>query len=193
MPFVPRRDQLAKRLLQMPIERADEMPPILFNLLQVDRPSFAHHSDARVTSFLSYWAELASAKGGYPARSDLDPTRMNRNLLNNLFLVDVLKTEKGQHRYRYRLLGSTIVELEVVHRGQYLDEIAGRNIADIEKHYAAALTGSISLRWTRLDRLVMPLLIPSYCVVVLPLADDGKSPTHLFGLCLYDLNGTPGV
>jgi hypothetical protein len=170
----------------MPIELATDLTQTLHSLLDVDQPSFAPQPDARIGNFLGYWAALAAAKGCYPARTDLDPICMDAGMLPYLFLVDVLNTENGQFRFRYRLLGSAIVDLELARNGNYLDEIASRDVSDIQRHYEAAIMGSISLRRSNLGWQRKPLAFQRYSVVVLPLSDDGRVPTHLFGLCLYD-------
>jgi len=170
----------------MPFALPYDLKQILFSLLDVDQRSFATQPDSRVDKFLAYWAGLATARGAYPGRTDLDPIGMDVRLLPNLFIVEILKSEDGRHRFRYRLLGATIIEFELAKAGKHLDEITNRDVSDIEQHYEAAANGCISLRRSNLGWLEEALSGQSYSVVVLPLADDGKVPTHLLGLCLYD-------
>jgi len=153
--------------------------------LQIHGESLSADPDPRFTAFLEYWARLAAAKGAYPGRADIDPTSFDPKLLSNIFMVDVVRNGEGRLRYRYRLLGEKIMECELTHRGDYLDEIAESDISKIEKHYEAAIEGRIFLRQSDLGWLRRHLDFQRYSVLVLPLADDGKTPTHLVGLCLY--------
>lgn len=158
--------------------------PLLAHL-QIDWESLSADPDPRFSAFLEYWARLATAKGAYPGRVDIDPTRFDPRLLSNIFLVDVVRSGERRLRYRYRLLGEEIMECESMHRGDYLDEIAESEISKIEDHYEAAIEGRIFLRQSNLGWLRRHLDFQHYSVLVLPLADDGKVPTHLAGLVLY--------
>ena len=153
--------------------------------LQIDWESLSANPDPRFTSFLEYWARLAAAKGACPGRADIDPTSFDPKLFSNIFLVDLVRSDELPLRYRFRLLGQEIVECERVHRGDYLDEIAESDSSTIEKHYEAAIEGRIFLRQSDLGWLRRDLDFQRYSVLVLPLADDGKTPTNLVGLCLY--------
>jgi hypothetical protein len=165
---------------------AKEIAAALGQFLELDQASFAAHSDSRFNRFLSYWTRLAVTRGAYPERTSVDPIGLGPDLLPNIFLADILRSDNGRIRYRYRLLGEAIIAHEWTRRGSYLDEVASAGIREIERHYEAAARGRIFLRRSSLAWHDKDLDFKSYSVVALPLADDGKIPTHLLGLCVYD-------
>jgi len=67
-----------------------------------------------------YWNSLRAGRR-MPARKDVDPMQLPRHL-PDLMLIDVLNEPR---RFRYRLIGSRIVEASAENRtGQFFDEIA---------------------------------------------------------------------
>lgn len=68
---------------------------------------------------LSLWrAKLP--EGGFPAKSDLDPTEMQADALPNIILMDV---QEEPRRYRYRLTGTAIDRIQNRNlTGTYVDE-----------------------------------------------------------------------
>ncbi len=67
-----------------------------------------------------YWNSLRAGRS-MPARKDLDPGQLPRHL-PNLMLIDVLNEPR---RFRYRLIGSRVVEASAENRtGQFFDEVA---------------------------------------------------------------------
>jgi hypothetical protein len=168
------------------IKLAKEVTAALGYMVTVDQASFESQSDLRFNRFLSYWARLVVVRGAYPDRNSVDPIELGSDLLPNIFLVDILRNDSDQTRYRYRLLGEVIVAHKRTRRGSYLDEMASADTSEIEQHYQAAARGQISLRRSNLGWRDKDLEFQSYSVVVLPLADDGRMPTNLLGLCLYD-------
>lgn len=67
-----------------------------------------------------YWNSLRAGRR-MPARKDIDPTQLPRHL-PDLMLIDVLSKPI---RFRYRLIGSRIVEASAENRtGQFFDEAA---------------------------------------------------------------------
>ncbi len=76
-------------------------------------------TEAVLLQIYDYWDSLRGGRG-MPARKDMDPTQMPRHL-PNLMLVDVLHQPR---RYRYRLVGSCIVEASAENRtGQFFDDV----------------------------------------------------------------------
>jgi hypothetical protein len=138
--------------------------------------------------FLRTWESLASAKGRYPSRTEIDPMALGAKLLPNVFLVDLVDTPgRPTPRFRFRLLGQAIVDREPTRPGDFLDQIgATADASAIEHHYNACLDGKVwireaSLAWAdpRGDYL-------RYRVMMLPLSDDGATVSHLIGLALYE-------
>jgi hypothetical protein len=160
------------------------LDPALFRLLKIDGASFAGSADLRLRHFLGYWGQLAAARGAYPARTAIDPSALGRDMLPNLFLVDVVRAEGPLLRYRFRLIGDAVTGLARARPGQFLDEIAPGDMAAIEQHYAAAVRGEVYLR--RSDLGWQDRRLVGTTTLALPLADNGKTSTHLFGLSVYD-------
>lgn len=64
--------------------------------------------DPRLRALYEYWRGLGG-QAGVP-RSAVDPVEMPRNALPSLMLTEVLQDPDRGRRYRYRLVGSAIVE-----------------------------------------------------------------------------------
>jgi PAS domain len=140
-------------------------------------------SEPRWSRFFDAWKAMAQEKGGLPSRRDVDPTRIGPDLLPNIFLTDVVRGGKPSLRFRFRLLGQAILERETTRPGAFLDELGAS--AGIERQYRACLERKVYLReeslvWNdvRKDSFL-------YSVLILPLADDGETVSHLLGLALY--------
>lgn len=119
---------------------------------------------------LAYWKSRCR-DGRLPARADIDPLDIPR-LLPFLYLVDIEPRSGGAtpHRFRYRLVGTGIVERNGSDpTGHYLDEFADRPfhetiVADYtrcatEKRPVAAarrFLDAAGRRWPY-QRLVLPL------------------------------------
>jgi hypothetical protein len=143
--------------------------------------------EPRWSRFLETWKAMAREKGGLPSRRDIDPARIGADLLPNIFLADILRGGKPALRFRFRLLGQVITERETTRPGVFLDELgASADLAGIERQYRAAIDREVYLReqslvWNdvRKDAFL-------YSVLILPLADDGETVSHLLGLAIYD-------
>lgn len=73
----------------------------------------------KIRRCLDYWQAIRPSGGGLPARRDLDPIAVP-HLLPHLWLLDV---EDAPRRYRYRLVGGSMVDAGLgVKRGDYFDE-----------------------------------------------------------------------
>jgi len=138
--------------------------------------------------FLRTWEALATAKGRYPSRTEIDPAALGAKLLPNVFLVDVVGVPGLKPpRFRYRLLGQAIIDREPTRAGTFLDQIGTTaDIAAIEHHYLACLDGRIWIRDASLTWSDPRGGYLRYRVVMLPLSEDGESVTHLIGLALYE-------
>ena len=146
------------------------------------------NAETRWGQFLRTWECLAAAKGRCPSRSEIDPAALGGRLLPNIFLVDVVAVPGRPHpRFRFRLLGQTILDRETTRPGDYLDALgASAEIAKIERHYLACMDGKISVRSASLVWSDVRKDYLKYSVLMLPLSDDGVGVTHLIGLALYE-------
>jgi hypothetical protein len=136
--------------------------------------------------FLRTWEALSAAKGRYPSRADIDPAALGGKLLPNVFLVDVIPGAK-QPRFRFRLLGQTILDRESTRTGDFLDALgSSAEIGKIERHYHACINGKVSVRSASLVWSDRRKDFLKYSVMMLPLSDDGETVTHMIGLALYE-------
>lgn len=78
-------------------------------------------TDQRLIEFYDYWRSLRGGRR-MPARRDLDPLQMPRGYLPDLMLIEVAGAPR---RYRYRLVGTHVVEASGEDRtGRYFDDVA---------------------------------------------------------------------
>jgi hypothetical protein len=146
------------------------------------------NTEPRWGQFLRTWEALAAAKGRYPSRAEVDPAALGGKLLPNVFMVDVVTTPGRKHpRFRFRLLGQSILDRESTRAGDFLDALgAAAEIVKIERHYLACIDGKVSVRAASLVWSDSHKDYLRYGVLMLPLSDDGETVTHLLGLALYE-------
>jgi len=90
----------------------------------------------RIRRLSDYWEEQRSARGTLPRRSDVTPDRL-RDLLPHIIIVDV---EQDPQRFRYRLVGTRVVEYNGFEfTGRYLGEIGWPEEQAIIDGYAAVV------------------------------------------------------
>ncbi len=134
----------------------------------------------RLREIHAYWASRI-VDGRLPARRDIEPGDIPR-LLPGLFLVDLIAGPP--RRFQYRLVGTQIARIEGELTGKYLDEIMRADTAaEVVRHYEDACRRQIyvcdrSLEWPDRDTV-------DYSVLLLPLAEDGRTVDRLLGYALY--------
>jgi hypothetical protein len=143
---------------------------------------FLHRPEnAAFQEFYEYWLSKGADKG-LPARADIDPLDIPQ-LLANVFLIDVVPG--NPRRFRFRLVGTRITELEGEMTNRFLDEfVPGAAGTAMARHYEDTVAGQIyvrheTLHWRRREYV-------NYDVLLLPLSSDGHSIDKLFGLARYD-------
>ena len=135
---------------------------------------------ARHKALFIYWRDQAAGTP-FPSRADIDPSDIPL-LLPDVFLADVLREPDAPVDFRYRLIGTGIVEIE----GEWTGARLSRVLADRERfdllwqQYDAAAAGVASFRrekvlWQEEKHLV-------YEVLLLPLSSDGKTVDMLLGM-----------
>jgi hypothetical protein len=145
------------------------------------------NAEPRWGQFLRTWEALAAAKGRYPSRNEIDPAALGAKLLPNVFLVDIVHGAEKTLRFRFRLLGQTIIDREPTRSGDYLDALgAPRDIAAIVHHYQACIAGRVGIREASLTWNGERRDYLRYNVMMLPLSEDGVDVTQLIGLALYE-------
>lgn len=125
-----------------------------------------------------------------PSRADIDPVEIPR-LLPNISLVE---REAGSGRYRYRLLGSALVELlgqEAT--GRYLDEI----YPDFDRSESRRYRDQVFEMGKPSHRIGRPSLrFPKDFITVerlyLPLAEDGRRVDMVMGVLVFSLDALEG-
>lgn len=147
---------------------------------------FSGKWDTRFSPFVSYWLRLADGGESYPSRSEIDPIELGAKLIPRIFMIDALGDGISRYRFRYRLVGQEITDRGAVRGGDYLDQIAEADCSDIERHYVAALGGDVRVRRSSLSWRKPEYNFQAYDALVLPLADDRITPTHLIGFCIFD-------
>lgn len=91
---------------------------------------------ARVQQLHAYWLKRHGEAGGIPTRAMVDPIDL-RGLLPNLFIVDV---EQDPQRFRYRLVGTAVVEYnQLEFTGRYLGSIGWEEEQALFAQYARVL------------------------------------------------------
>jgi hypothetical protein len=130
--------------------------------------------------FHEYWQRKGAGKV-MPARADIDPLDIPQ-LLANIFLVDVVPGDP--QRFRFRLVGTRIAELEGEMTNRFLDEfVPGAAGTAMARHYEDTAQGRLyvrheTLHWRRRDYV-------NYDVLLLPMSSDGRTVDMLFGLARY--------
>ena len=147
-----------------------------------DLSAFLHRPEnAAFLEFYDYWLRRSAGKP-MPARADIDPLDIPR-LLPNLFLIDVVPGRP--RRYRFRLVGTRIAELEGEITNRFLDEfVPGAAGTAMARHYDDTVAGRVYVRretlyWRQREHV-------NYDVLLLPLSSDGVTVDMLVGLARYD-------
>ena len=136
----------------------------------------------KLLRLLEYWIEKKADRIA-PARRDIQPTEM-RDFLPNVFLVDV---EERPMRFRFRLVGTEIVELFGIDvTGRYVDELDFSDRAPaVHAYYAAVVTtrepNCHAVQFTRGNGRHL-----SYERVILPLSSNNVAVDMLLGGICFD-------
>jgi hypothetical protein len=137
--------------------------------------------DPRFRAFFDYWLSRAPPDG-LPGRQHIDPLEMKR-FLPYILLFDVLR-EAGRYRFRYRLIGTHVIELHGYSRvGDFVEDYAHPSHYDrmfypemvsvIEQHRP-----HFAVRRSPVNRENFT----GYHRLKLPLAADGKTVDMIIGL-----------
>ena len=99
----------------------------------------------RIHRLHGYWQHQRDKRGGkLPRRGDIAPDQI-RDLLPNIMIVDV---ERDPMRFRYRLVGTRVVEYNGVEfTGRYLGEIGWPEEQDLIDSYTFVVDQSTAVLW----------------------------------------------
>lgn len=145
----------------------------------------------RIHRLHAYWLHQRDKRGGQlPRRGDIAPDQI-RDLLPNIMIVDV---ERDPMRFRYRLVGTRVVEYNGVEfTGRYLGEIGWPEEQDLIDSY----TFVADSRQPFFGLLAWELVTGAVgrCEFArLPLSEDGELVTQILAMEDYDfpqLDATP--
>ena len=150
-------------------------PAVSLDLSEVTSP--------RIHRLHAYWQHQRDKRGGQlPRRGDIAPDQI-RDLLPNIMIVDV---ERDPMRFRYRLVGTRVVEYNGVEfTGRYLGEIGWPEEQDLVDGYAFVANSRRPffglLAWELVTRAV------GRCEFVrLPLSEDGALVSQILAMEDYD-------
>jgi hypothetical protein len=135
----------------------------------------ANH-DPDLTALHRYWTVKCAGRK-MPRRSDLDPTEIP-SLLPHLFITEV----HFPLRFRFRLVGTAICERWAEnYNGKYLDELSlgEERQAVLTQYELAARTAAPCYDSAEFTNELGRYL--HYRRLLLPLSDDGETPTMLLG------------
>lgn len=158
-------------------------PTVLLELAEITSP--------RIRRLHAYWQHQRSQRDGLlPKRSDIAPEQI-KDLLPNIMIVDV---ERDPLRFRYRLVGTRVVEYNGLEfTGCYLGEIGWPEECDLIASYSAVVLDRRpvfgSLAWGLLSGAVGRSEFAR-----LPLSEDGKTVSQILAMEDYDfpqLDATP--
>lgn len=137
----------------------------------------------RIHRLHGYWQHQCDKRGGLlPRRGDIAPEQI-RDLLPNIMIVDV---ERDPMRFRYRLVGTRVVEYNGVEfTGRYLGEIGWPEEQDLIDSYAFG----VNSRQPFFGLLAWELVTGAVgrCEFArLPLSEDGEVVTQILAMEDYD-------
>lgn len=137
---------------------------------------------ARVRRLGAYWRARCEAVGGVPARAQIDPADL-RPLLPNLFIVDV---EADPRRFRYRLVGTAVVEYnQLEFTGRYLGSIGWEEEQALFAQYARVLDSRGAV-FGYYDWMLRSGAMGRAEYGLFPLADAGGAIVQVIGVEDYD-------
>ena len=149
---------------------------------QIYRLDFSRIGSPRIHRFHDYWKAKRAAPDALPLRAEFDPTDL-RDLLPNILIVDV---EHDPLRFRYRLVGTRIVEFNSQEfTGLYLGTIGWQEEQQLIDTYTDATVNRAPVcgfyTWTLKSGSI------GKCEFALfPFSNDQQTVTQIFGIEDYD-------
>jgi PAS domain-containing protein len=149
---------------------------------QIYRLEYSQLDSPRVRRFREYWQTRRTAQRIVPLRADLDPTDL-RSLLPNLLIIEV---ERQPTRFRYRLVGTRVVEFNKQDfTGLYLGAIGWEGEAQFVDACTDIAAGREPLygfyTWTRRNGMIGKCEFGAF-----PFSHDGETVAQIVALEDYD-------
>ena len=137
----------------------------------------------RIHRLHGYWQHQRDKRGGQlPRRGDIAPDQI-RDLLPNIMIVDV---ERDPMRFRYRLVGTRVVEYNGVEfTGRYLGEIGWPEERDLIDGYTFVVSSRKAF-FGLLDWGLVTGAVGRCEFARLPLSEDGEVVTQILAMEDYD-------
>lgn len=160
-------------------------PAVLLEIAEVTSP--------RIRRLHAYWEQQRGRHGGrLPRRGDIAPDQI-RDLLPNIMIVDV---ERDPMRFRYRLVGTRVVEYNGLEfTGRYLGDIGWPEEQSLIESYRAVVNRREpvfgSLEWGLVTGAVGRCEFARF-----PLSEDGELVSQIIAMEDYDfpkLDALPSV
>jgi len=149
---------------------------------QIHRLDSSQLDSPRIHRFHGYWKARRSAEHAVPLRAALDPTEL-RELLPNIVVIEV---EQAPLRFRYRLVGTRVVEFNKLDfTGLYLGTIGWDEEQQIVDACAEVVVSKQPLygcySWTLKNGAIGKCEFGTF-----PFSRDGQTVTQIFGIEDYD-------
>lgn len=136
----------------------------------------------RIHRLVAYWTERRAARGALPRRADIAPDQI-RDLLPHIMIVDV---EHNPLRFRYRLVGTRVVEYNGFEfTGRYLGEIGWPEEQQLLEGYKQLVEVREPV-FAALDWELVSGHIGRFEFVRLPLSEDGLTVSQVLSMEDYD-------
>jgi hypothetical protein len=136
----------------------------------------------RIHRLHAYWQHQHNKRGRLPRRGDIAPDQI-MDLLPNIMIVDV---EHDPMRFRYRLVGTRVVEYNGVEfTGRYLGEIGWPEEQDLIDSYAFVVKSRKPF-FGLLDWELVTGAVGRCEFVRLPLSEDGEQVSQILAMEDYD-------
>lgn len=138
----------------------------------------------KVAKVIAHWRAMAPAPGRLPGRQHFDPIELP-DLLPHLWLIDVERVPAL--RFRYRLLGTALIEAGVpMRRGDYFDEVENQPARDEVADTLGWVVRERRPNWRRgVPKVAHNKHVSELERIMLPLAADGATVDMLLGLTLF--------
>jgi hypothetical protein len=150
------------------------------------RPSVARYdfrADPVLCTVLDYWEQRRGDRA-MPARRDVDPTEL-RQVLPHLQITEVIG---GGARFRYRLVGTAIVEaFGAEFTGKYVDElVSGERDSFVHACYRAVCAARRPA-FVRSKYITTKTIELTANRILAPLSDDGAEVNQILGALTFEL------
>jgi hypothetical protein len=156
----------------------------------IDALDIGRITSPRIHRLYAYWQQQCGG-APFPRRADIAPDEI-RDLLPSIMIVDV---ESNPLRFRYRLVGTRVVEYNGVEfTGRYLGEIGWPEEQDLFDSYAEV----VNARRPVFGSLAWKLATGAFGQAEfarLPLSEDGAAVSQILAMEDYDfpqLDALPG-